>query len=297
MINLTSPTTLESFEPFPGFPPLPEAQPAMADRAAEARVMDTLDRIDELGRQLATDDPYDVPPLEYELPTDFLLSVVIPVYNEERTIREITARVAALPVPLEIIIVDDCSTDGTREVLAELAPLTNVRVVLKAKNEGKGAALRTGFSYATGTVVVVQDADLEYDPRDILGLLGPLVSGQADAVFGSRFLGSVPRDPSFVHRLGNGLLTWASNALTGLALTDMETCYKAFRREALSGLVLKQDRFGFEPEITAKLARRKCRIREVPIGYQARGYAEGKKIGIKDGFNAFWCIARYALAD
>lgn len=298
MINLATSTDTESFEPFPGFPPASQAIPSpAADRAAAARVDEALDRLEELSELLATDAPYEVPPLSFSLPADFRLSVVIPVYNEERTIREITARVAALPVPKEIIIIDDHSTDGTRDVLLALAEVPGVRVVLKPKNEGKGAAVRTGFSLAAGSVVVVQDADLEYDPRDILPLLAPLVSGQADAVFGSRFLGDVPCDPSFVHRLGNGLLTWASNALTGLSLTDMETCYKAFRREALLGLRLKQDRFGFEPEITAKLARRKCRIVEVPIGYQARGYAEGKKIGLKDAFNAFWCIARYALAD
>ena len=284
MLNLASPNTPVTTNP-------------VADRAAEARVAQTLDRLEELGELLTTEAPYEVPPLGYQLPAGFKLSIVIPVYNEERTIREIVARVSRLPVPKEIIIVDDASTDGTRNVLASLAKLPGVSVVLKAQNEGKGAAVRTGFGRAQGSVVVVQDADLEYDPRDILPLLGPLVAGEADAVFGSRFLGDVPRDPSFVHRLGNSLLTWASNALTGLSLTDMETCYKAFRREALLGLSLKQNRFGFEPEITAKLARRKCRIREVPIGYQARGYAEGKKIGLKDAFNAFWCIARYALAD
>lgn len=298
MLNMPSINTAESFEPIPGFPSLPSSEAtAIADLAMQERVAETLDRLDELSELLTTDAPYEMPPLGYDLPAEFKLSIVIPVYNEERTIREILARVTALPVPKEIIIVDDCSTDGTRDVLSGLAALTDVQVIKKQHNEGKGAAVRTGFSRATGSVVVVQDADLEYDPRDILPLLAPLVSGEADAVFGSRFLGDVPRDPSLVHRLGNGLLTWASNALTGLALTDMETCYKAFRREALAGLVLKQNRFGFEPEITAKLARRKCRIREVPIGYEARGYAEGKKIGLKDAFNAFWCIARYAFAD
>jgi glycosyltransferase involved in cell wall biosynthesis len=293
MLNLASPNTPETTEHLGLVSP---ALPA-ADRAAEARVEQSLDRLEELGELLATEAPYEVPPLGYDLPAGFKLSVVIPVYNEERTIREVVARVARLPVPKEIIIVDDASSDGTRSALASLAHLPGVTVLLKPQNEGKGAAVRTGFAQAQGTVVVVQDADLEYDPRDILPLLGPLVRGEADAVFGSRFLGDVPRDPSFVHRFGNGLLTWASNALTGLRLTDMETCYKAFRREALAGLSLKQNRFGFEPEITAKLARRNCRIREVPIGYQARGYAEGKKIGLADAFNAFWCIARYAFVD
>jgi glycosyltransferase involved in cell wall biosynthesis len=230
-------------------------------------------------------------------PAEFKLSVVIPVYNEQRTIREVLERVAALPVPLEIIVVNDCSTDRTGELLSEVARTPGIRVVNKPCNEGKGAALRDGFALATGTVIVVQDADLEYHPRDILNLLPPLLAGTADVVYGSRFLHERPQDKSLVHRLGNWLLTTASNVFTGLRLTDMETCYKAFRREVIQGITIKQNRFGFEPEVTAKLARRRCRIVEAPISYEARGYAEGKKIGLKDLFNAVWCIVRYGLAD
>lgn len=246
---------------------------------------------------LLTEEQRTTPKLGCELPAGFKLSVVIPVYNEERTIREVLARVAALPVPLDIIVVNDCSTDRTAELLASADSFPNVRVINKPRNEGKGAALRDGFALATGDVVVVQDADLEYDPSDILNLLPPLLAGQADVVYGSRFLHECPQDKSFVHRLGNWLLTTASNLFTGLRLTDMETCYKAFRREVIQEISIKQNRFGFEPEVTAKLARRRRRIVEAPIGYQARGYAEGKKIGLKDLFNAIWCIARYGLAD
>ena len=231
------------------------------------------------------------------LPAGFRLSVVVPVYNEEATICEILARVRALPLPKEIIVVDDCSTDGTRDRLAALAPARDLRVVCKPRNEGKGAALRTGFAEATGDIVVVQDADLEYDPRDIPKLLKPILSGEADVVYGSRFLGDELQDRSFLHRFGNGLLTGASNWLTGLRLTDMETCYKAFRRDVLRGIQIQQNRFGFEPEITAKLARLGCRVLEAPITYDARGYTEGKKIGMKDAINALYCVVRYALAD
>jgi glycosyltransferase involved in cell wall biosynthesis len=251
----------------------------------------------ELAELLHTAEPYDVPPLECQLPATFKLSIVIPVYNEERTIHEILARVAALAVPKEIVIVDDCSRDATPELLRELDGVNGVRVVFKPQNEGKGAALRTGFEHATGDVVVVQDADLEYDPRDILKLLPPLVRGECDVVYGSRFLHERPHDKSLVHRFGNWLLTTASNLFTGLRITDMETCYKAFRRDVIQGLPIRQNRFGFEPEVTAKLARRKCRVVEVPISYNARSFAEGKKIGVKDLFNALWCIVRYGIAD
>ena len=251
----------------------------------------------ELAEMVHTADPYDVEPLAFKLPADFKLSIVIPVYNEERTIREILARVAALPLPKEIVVVDDCSRDRTPELLRELASASELKVVFKSQNEGKGAALRTGFEHATGTIVVVQDADLEYDPRDILALLPPLLRNEADVVYGSRFLHEQPHDKSFVHRLGNWSLTTASNLFTGLRITDMETCYKAFRRDVIQGLPIRQNRFGFEPEVTAKLARRKCRVLEVPISYNARSFAEGKKIGLKDLFNALWCIVRYGIAD
>jgi glycosyltransferase involved in cell wall biosynthesis len=229
---------------------------------------------------------------------DYLVSIVIPVYNEEATVARVVSRVAALPLNSEIIIVDDCSTDKTREILARVTDMRNVQVILKDQNAGKGAALRTGFEHATGNFVVVQDADLEYDPRDIPPIIQPLMRGEADIVYGSRFIGDVVHDESFIHRLGNWVLTQASNLFTGLKLTDMETCYKAFTREAMEAVSIDQDRFGIEPEVTAKLARRGFRFKEVPISfYESRGYDEGKKIGIKDLFNAFWCIGRYGVSD
>ncbi len=230
-------------------------------------------------------------------PPRFKVSVVIPVYNEEATIAKVVARVATLPFPKEIVVVDDRSTDGTYQVLLQLAGLDGIRVVRHEKNQGKGAALRTGFENATGDVIVVQDADLEYDPRDIPGLLVPIMQEQADVVYGSRFLGENPQDKSWVHRFGNWALTASSNLFSGLHLTDMETCYKAFRREVLKDIDVTQHRFGIEPELTAKLARRGYRFTEVPISYQARSYAEGKKIGLKDLFNAMYCIGRYGIRD
>jgi glycosyltransferase involved in cell wall biosynthesis len=230
-------------------------------------------------------------------PLDFRLSVAIPVYNERETIREIVERVQAVPLEKELVIVDDCSTDGTRHILAELAQEPNIRVFYHEYNHGKGAALRTAFLHAEGDFVIVQDADLEYDPADYPKLLLPLIEGQADVVYGSRFLGDEVRDPSFVHRLGNRMLTAASNVFTRQKLTDMETCYKAFRREVLADIDIQQDRFGFEPEITAKLSRRGCQILEVPINYHGRSYDEGKKIGLADAFNALFCIVRYAWKD
>ena len=271
-----------------------EAPAACAQASAVIhRVETTLDRLETLSSLLDFEPAYHVRPLDFALPANFKLSVVIPVYNEEATLRTILARVCRIPIPKEIILVDDCSTDGTREILRTLADVPGLQLICKPHNEGKGAALRTGFAAATGDVVVVQDADLEYDPRDFPQLLQPIIEDRADVVYGSRFLGDAPRDPSWLHRFGNGLLTRASNLLTGLRLTDMETCYKAFRRDILSGIEIRQNRFGFEPEVTAKLARLGARVVEVPVNYDARSYTEGKKIGIKDALNALYCIVRY----
>jgi glycosyltransferase involved in cell wall biosynthesis len=223
------------------------------------------------------------------------LSIVIPVYNEAATIRSLLDAVRAAPLDgREIIVVDDGSTDGTRELLdGDLRPLVD-QVLLQERNQGKGAAVRRGFAAATGQIVVVQDADLEYDPQDLPALIEPIVSGKADVVFGSRFMGGQPhRVVYFWHMVGNRLLTLLSNMLTNVNLTDMETCYKAFRREVLEQLELREDRFGFEPEITARVAQLGCRIYEVGISYHGRTYAEGKKIGWRDGVRALWVICKY----
>jgi glycosyltransferase involved in cell wall biosynthesis len=225
------------------------------------------------------------------------LSVVIPAYNETATIRDIVKLVMAVDVGMEkeLVLVDDCSTDGTRDILNQLAAEhPGWRILFHEHNQGKGAALRTGFAAATGDIVVIQDADLEYDPRDYPVLLGPILEGRADVVFGSRFLGGGPhRVCYFWHYMGNKLLTTLSNMMTNLNLTDMEVCYKVFRREVLQGLIIQEARFGFEVEITAKVAHRKWRIYEVPISYYGRSYEEGKKITWKDGFRALWCICKY----
>jgi glycosyltransferase involved in cell wall biosynthesis len=222
------------------------------------------------------------------------LSVVIPVYNEAATIASLIDRVRAVDIPKEIIVVDDCSKDGTADVLRGLPAATDLVLRFHPVNRGKGAALRTGFASATGDVVVVQDADLEYDPREYPKLLQPILDGRADVVFGSRFVGGeCHRVLYFWHSIGNRVLTLLSNAFTNLNLTDMETCYKMFRREIIQSLDLKEDRFGFEPEVTAKVAEKRCRLYEVGISYDGRTYEEGKKIGWKDGVRAVWCIIKY----
>ena len=261
------------------------------------RIAQQLQELEELAAELNAMDRYDGEQMSREYPPGFCLSIVVPVYNERATIRQVIARLLALDIPKEILIIDDGSTDGTQEQLALLAEIPQLRLLLKPRNEGKGAALRCGFEHARGDVVLVQDADLEYDPRDIPRLLQPILSGEADVVFGSRFLEPRHEGSSLVHRFGNRLLTAASNLTTGLRLTDMETCYKVFRGDLLRNLPLRQNRFGFEPEITAKVARRGFRVQELPVRYRARDWHDGKKIGIRDGFEALFCIARYACSD
>jgi len=244
------------------------------------------------------------------------LSVVIPVYNERATIGEILRRVQETEIRKEVLIVDDCSTDGTRQMLEAMAglqakgersapaldgddpvPLGNLHFLFQGQNQGKGAALRRGFAEATGDIVLVQDADLEYDPRDYAKLLEPILDGRADVVYGSRFSGGPQRVHYFWHYVANKVLTLLSDISTNLKLSDMETCYKVFRREVLEGIQIRSDRFGFEPEITAKIAKGRWRIYEVPISYAGRTYEEGKKITWKDGFQALWCIIRFRFPD
>jgi glycosyltransferase involved in cell wall biosynthesis len=242
----------------------------------------------------------------YEIPERLMLSVVIPVYNEEATLRTLVERVCAVPIRKELVLVDDCSKDGSRRILEELAarkdvdPLNSFSIHFHEVNKGKGAALQTGFARARGDIIVIQDADLEYDPSEYPRLLQPIVEDKADVVFGSRFLGDHPhRVLYFWHYLGNLMLTTLSNCFTNLNLTDMETCYKVMSQQVVAsiGPTLKQNRFGIEPELTAKIARRRYRVYEMSISYSGRTYAEGKHIGLKDAFKAVWCIVRYGIAD
>jgi glycosyltransferase involved in cell wall biosynthesis len=224
-------------------------------------------------------------------PPNFKLSVVVPVFNEKNTLQEILRRIMAVPIEKEIILVDDCSTDGTRELLPSLAG-EHIKVLYHEINRGKGAALRTGFQQATGDFVIVQDADLEYDPRDYPRLLQPILEGRADVVYGSRFTGQ-NRDMSWLHWCGNRFLTLLTNLLFRTSITDMETCYKMFKRTTIQDIQIDSNRFNFEPEITAKLLKRKLRILEVPISYQGRNFLEGKKITWRDGFSAVWTLVNY----
>jgi len=224
-----------------------------------------------------------------------MISVVIPVYNEATTVKELIARVQSVPIDKEIIIVDDGSSDGTRDVLRGLQGQARLTILFHEKNQGKGAALRTAFQQVKGDIVVIQDADLEYDPQEYGKLIKPILDGKADVVYGSRFLGGPHRVLLFWHYVGNKILTLFSNMLTNLNLTDMETCYKVFKASLLKQFSIESNRFGVEPEITTKLARLKCRIYEVDISYSGRDYTEGKKINWKDGIAAFYWIIKFTF--
>ena len=265
-------------------------------KAPTAPLDQKLDQLEQLASELRDlDDASALEPSAW--PVGFCLSIIVPVYNEVDTIELMLQKLLDLEIPKQIIVIDDGSVDGTQEVLSQWLGRDDVDVVLKRHNEGKGAALRTGFAHVDGGLVIVQDADLEYDPNEIPSLVRPILNGEADVVYGSRFMEQRWKGSSFVHRFGNRLLTEVSNATTGLRLTDMETCYKVFPADLLNQLEVRQDRFGFEPEITAKLARRELQFVEIPVSYDARDWSEGKKIGVGDAISALYCIIRYAWFD
>ncbi|QDV21891.1 glycosyltransferase family 2 protein [Aureliella helgolandensis] len=284
----------------PAVRPLPTAHtsapiaPAEGLDSIEERLERTFESTSQqLAQQVASTDTTPLATSAKTWPVE--LTVVIPVYNEPVTVLEIVTRVQQLPISKEIIVVDDGSSDATPESLKALDGMPGITVLHHPVNRGKGAALQTGFEHARGKFVIVQDADLEYDPQDILKVIAPLQAGESDVVYGSRYLDAPEQDPSWLHRCGNKLLTSMSNALTGFRLTDMETCYKAFRSDVLRDIHIEQSRFGFEPEITAKLARHKISVREVGVGYKCRGRDEGKKIGWRDLISTCYCIVRYSL--
>lgn len=293
----TEPERKQSDAEEPRLRPAPAADPSARERIE--RTLDAAEAALEEARLHGDLDVAQEPSAHERSATRLTVSVLMPVFNERATIQEIVRRVRQEGLHDELLIVDDCSTDGTRDLLIELEQeCEEVRVILHGYNKGKGAALKTAIAEARGDVILVQDADLEYSPADYARLLEPLERGEADVVYGSRFLeNAAEQDPSWLHRFGNRMLTMASNLTTGLRLTDMETCYKAIRREALRGMTLREKRFGFEPEITAKLARRGARFVEMPISYDGRGHSEGKKIGLRDAFRALWCIARYGMFE
>lgn len=258
-------------------------QPLQQEDDVIQRIDETLDLIAE-----ATSAAIGTTPIDH-----YDLSIIVPVYNERATLPQVLQRIdEVMPTATEIIVVDDGSTDGTSEWLAEQPPRDRLRIIRRRGNHGKGSAVRLAIRHSRGGVIAIQDADLEYDPADLLRVMWPILEGDADVVYGSRYL-KKGADPSFMHRLGNRLLTLCSNRLTGLRLTDMETCHKAFQGSLLRSICLRESRFGFEPEITAKIARRGVRIMEVPTGYQSRGYLDGKKIGWRDAFAALACMWKY----
>lgn len=262
---------------------------ACAGREAEERLMEKIDNAERLLDSVVLS----VGPEASLGIASPQLTVVIPAYNELATLSEIVERVCRLPISKQVIVVDDGSLDGTQQLIRDLADRFPIEPIFHSINQGKGAAIQTGFAAARGEIVIVQDADLEYEPEQIMQVIAPIHAGEAEVVYGSRYLASDNHHDSWIHRLGNRFLTGLSNLASGQKLTDMETCYKAFRRELLQSIHIEQRRFGFEPEITAKLARRGVSIQEVPIRYQPRSWDEGKKIGVRDLFNALWCIVRY----